>query len=100
MLIFNDQESVDQIGKNDLATRDSYEQVKFLMQILKNQSQEHYDIHLLTKALAILASFHCKTWRQTKLLYFSAILQSVKEIMTFGETSTTREGAKLCAFMI
>ena len=66
------------------------------MQVLKNHSPEYYDTHLLTKALLILSRYHCHSWRQTKLLYFSGVLESVSQIMSYGEMSTTREAATLC----
>mmetsp|Transcript_29513 Transcript_29513/g.44871 ORF Transcript_29513/g.44871 Transcript_29513/m.44871 type:complete len:142 (+) Transcript_29513:1965-2390(+) len=67
------------------------------MQILKNSNEEYYDIHLLTKALSILAKYHCKTFRQSKLLFFSGILECVREVMKLQEMSTTKEASILCA---
>lgn len=43
-----------------------------------------------------MSRFHCKTWRQTKVLYFSGILMSIKKIMSYAETATTREASNLC----
>lgn len=70
------------------------------MEILKNTHSKTYDIHLLTKALFIVRKFHCKDWKQTKLLYFSGILECIKEIMMLTEMSTTREAAELAAMIL
>jgi hypothetical protein len=44
------------------------------MEILKNHDSKKPDIHLLTKALAILRKFHCGSWKQSKVLYKKGIL--------------------------
>ena len=69
------------------------------------QTKEHgvkdcYDVHLLSKALNILSKFYCKTWRQSKLLYFSGILMTIKHIMSYTEMATTREAAILVTLII
>jgi hypothetical protein len=53
-------------------------------------------MHLVTKALAILANDHCQIWRQKKLIYYSGLLEHVTRIISMGKMSPTREGARLC----
>lgn len=77
--------------------REEYTKIKFLMQILKNADDQKYDIHLLTKALNLISLYHTRKWRETKLLYFSGIMKNLKTIISFGEMSTSREGALLCS---
>ena len=66
------------------------------MVLLKSHDKDDYDTHLLSKALAVLSKFHCGNWKQTKLMYFSGIIESVKKIMAYGEMATSRECAILC----
>jgi hypothetical protein len=63
---------------------------------LKRSSPEKYDIHLITKALFVIREYHCRFWKQKKLLYFSEILDCIKNIMGLSEMSTTREASELC----
>jgi len=70
------------------------------MQILKNTEKDNCDIHLLTKALYIIRKYHCKNWTQKKLLYFSGILNSIKEVIILSEMSTTREAAELSCLIL
>lgn len=39
--------------------------------------------------------FHCRTWKQSKLLYFSDVLGCLAKIMSYQEMSTSREAALL-----
>ena len=66
------------------------------MVLLKNHDCENYDVHVLSKAIAVLSKFHCGSWKQTKLLYFSDILGCLAQIMHYGEMATSRESALLC----
>ena len=56
---------------------------------------ECYDIHILSKAINIMSRYYAVTWRQSKLLYFSGILLTIKKIMGYAEMATTRESAIL-----
>lgn len=63
---------------------ESFKQIKYVMLILKSYDHCNYDVHVLSKALSILGRFHSGTWKQTKLLFFSGILEEIKKIMAFG----------------
>jgi len=52
---------------------------------------------LLTKALYLIRKYHCQTWGQTKLLFFSGILELVKNIFALVEMTPSREAAELSA---
>ncbi len=66
------------------------------MVLLKSHDVKNYDTHLLSKALAVLSKYHCGNWKQTKLMYFSGIIECIKKIMSFGQMATSRECALLC----
>ena len=74
---------------------ESFKQIKYLMVLLKDNNVDNYDIHVLTKAIGVLYKFHCRTWKQSKLLYFSDLLGCLSKIMSYQEMSTSREAALL-----
>jgi len=67
---------------------------------LKSNDESNYDVHLISKALACLANFHCDTWNETRLLYFTDVLSHVKKIIGYGEMSTTREATRVLGKLI
>jgi len=77
--------------------QDNYRKLKFLMEVLKFSDPKSYDIHLLTKALYIVRKYHCRNWRSKKLLFFSGILELLKNIYALVEMTTTREASELCS---
>ena len=64
-LIYTDLQLLqDQIEENlPFHQLESFKQIKYLMVLLKNHDASNYDVHLLSKAVAILHKYHCKIWK-------------------------------------
>ena len=74
--------------------------MKYLLNVLKEFNDEnsdiYQDIHICIKALGILHENHCETWNQSKVLYFSGVINIVKQIMECAFMAPTREASIFC----
>lgn len=86
--------------QQDSVCVENLNQTKFLISLLKGNDDDNYCVHLISKALACLADFHCDTWHETKLLYFRDIISTIKKIIGYGEMCTTREATRVLSKMI
>jgi hypothetical protein len=89
-----------EVNYYNTACKEEMDQTRFLIYLLKSNDNENYDVHIISKSLALLANNHTDSWNETRLIYHDDVLDSIKKIIGYGQMSTTREATRLLAKII